>query len=62
VCSAGHIAPEQVKAKYLHCLTNLAASPYLFLDHAGDGEPAQFYRAFGQEFSACGATIFAAKK
>ena len=27
-------------------LTNLSASPYLFLDPAGDGEPARFYRAF----------------
>ncbi len=27
-------------------LTNLPASPYLFLDPAGDGEPARFYRAF----------------
>jgi hypothetical protein len=29
-------------------LTNLPASPYLFLDPAGDGEPARFYRAFMQ--------------
>ena len=29
-------------------LTNLSASPYLFLDPAGDGEPARFYRAFMQ--------------
>ena len=27
-------------------LSNLAASPYLFLDPAGDGESARFYRAF----------------
>jgi uncharacterized repeat protein (TIGR03803 family) len=27
-------------------LSNLPASPYLFLDPAGDGEPARFYRAF----------------
>ena len=27
-------------------LTNLPASPYLFLDPAGDGKPARFYRAF----------------
>jgi hypothetical protein len=27
-------------------LTNLSASPYLFLDPAGDGAPAGFYRAF----------------
>ena len=27
-------------------LTNLSASPYQFLDPAGDGEPARFYRAF----------------
>ena len=27
-------------------LTNLPASPYPFLDPAGDGEPARFYRAF----------------
>jgi hypothetical protein len=27
-------------------LSNLPASPYLFLDPSGDGEPAQFYRAF----------------
>ena len=27
-------------------LTNLPFSPYLFLDPAGDGEPARFYRAF----------------
>ena len=27
-------------------LTNLASSPYQFLDPAGDGEPARFYRAF----------------
>ena len=26
-------------------LTNLPASPYLFLDLAGDAEPARFYRA-----------------
>ena len=29
-------------------LTNFPASPYLFLDPAGDGEPARFYRAFMQ--------------
>ena len=29
-------------------LSNLPASPYLFLDPAGDGEPARFYRAFTQ--------------
>jgi uncharacterized repeat protein (TIGR03803 family) len=29
-------------------LTNLLASPYLFLDPAGDAEPARFYRAFMQ--------------
>lgn len=29
-------------------LTNLQDSPYLFLDPAGDGEPARFYRAFMQ--------------
>jgi hypothetical protein len=29
-------------------LTNLPASPYLFLDPAGDGQPARFYRAFMQ--------------
>jgi hypothetical protein len=29
-------------------LSNLAASPYLFLDPAGDAEPARFYRAFMQ--------------
>jgi hypothetical protein len=29
-------------------LSNLPASPYLFLDPAGDGEPARFYRAFMQ--------------
>jgi hypothetical protein len=27
-------------------VSNLPASPYLFLDPAGDGEPARFYRAF----------------
>ncbi len=27
-------------------LSNLPASPHLFLDPAGDGEPARFYRAF----------------
>ena len=27
-------------------LSNLPANPYLFLDPAGDGEPARFYRAF----------------
>ena len=27
-------------------LTNLPASPYLFLDPDGDGTPARFYRAF----------------
>ena len=27
-------------------LSNSPASPYLFLDPAGDGEPARFYRAF----------------
>jgi hypothetical protein len=27
-------------------LTNLPSSPHLFLDPAGDGEPARFYRAF----------------
>ena len=30
----------------LFSLSNLPASPYLFLDPAGDGEPARFYRAF----------------
>ena len=29
-------------------LTNLPSSPYLFLDPAGDAEPARFYRAFMQ--------------
>jgi hypothetical protein len=29
-------------------LTNLPSSPYLFLDPAGEGEPARFYRAFMQ--------------
>jgi len=29
-------------------LSNLPASPYLFLDPAGDGESARFYRAFMQ--------------
>jgi uncharacterized repeat protein (TIGR03803 family) len=29
-------------------LTNLPSSPYLFLDPAGDGKPARFYRAFMQ--------------
>jgi hypothetical protein len=29
-------------------LTNLPSSPYLFLDPAGDGQPARFYRAFMQ--------------
>src|ERR1019366_2136471 len=29
-------------------LTNLSASPYLFLDPAGDRAPARFYRAFMQ--------------
>jgi hypothetical protein len=29
-------------------LSNLPASPYLFLGPAGDGEPARFYRAFMQ--------------
>jgi hypothetical protein len=29
-------------------LSNLPASPYLFLDPAGDGAPARFYRAFMQ--------------
>jgi hypothetical protein len=29
-------------------LTNLPASPYLFLDPAGDGDPARFYRALMQ--------------
>ena len=29
-------------------LTNLPASPYLFLDSAGVGQPARFYRAFMQ--------------
>ena len=29
-------------------LTNLPASPYLFLHPAGDGQPARFYRAFMQ--------------
>ena len=33
---------------HLLSLTNLPASPYLFLDPAGDGEPARFYRAFMQ--------------
>jgi hypothetical protein len=27
-------------------LSDLSASPYLFLDPAGDGGPARFYRAF----------------
>jgi hypothetical protein len=29
-------------------LSNLSASPYPFLDPAGDSEPARFYRAFTQ--------------
>jgi len=29
-------------------LTNLPASPYLFLDPAGDREPVRFFRAFMQ--------------
>jgi hypothetical protein len=29
-------------------LSNLPVSPYLFLDPAGDAEPARFYRAFMQ--------------
>jgi hypothetical protein len=29
-------------------LSNLPTSPYLFLDPAGDGEPARFYRALMQ--------------
>ncbi len=29
-------------------LTNLSASPYQFLDPAGGGQPARFYRAFMQ--------------
>ncbi len=29
-------------------LTNLPSSPYVFLDPAGDAEPARFYRAFMQ--------------
>ena len=29
-------------------LTNLSASPYQFLDPAGSGQPARFYRAFMQ--------------
>ena len=29
-------------------LSNLSASPYLFLDPVGDGEPARFYRTFMQ--------------
>ena len=33
---------------HLLSLTNLPYSPYLFLDPAGDGEPARFYRAFMQ--------------
>jgi len=32
----------------LLCLTNLPASPYLFLDPDGAGQPARFYRAFMQ--------------
>jgi len=32
----------------LFSLTNLASSPYLFLDPAGDGKSARFYRAFMQ--------------
>jgi uncharacterized repeat protein (TIGR03803 family) len=32
----------------LFSLTNLAASPYLFLDSGGVGQPARFYRAFMQ--------------
>ena len=32
----------------LLCLTNLPSRPYLFLDPAGDGEPARLYRAFMQ--------------
>jgi hypothetical protein len=32
----------------LLALSNLSASPYLFLDLAGDGQPARFYRAFMQ--------------
>ena len=29
-------------------LTNLSASPYQFLDPAGSGQPARFYRVFMQ--------------
>jgi hypothetical protein len=32
----------------LFSLTNLSSSPYLFLDPAGVGQPARFYRAFMQ--------------
>jgi hypothetical protein len=32
----------------LFSLSNLPTSPYLFLDPAGDGQPARFYRAFMQ--------------
>ena len=32
----------------IHSLSNLSASPYLFLDLAGDGQPARFYQAFMQ--------------
>jgi hypothetical protein len=33
---------------HLLSLTNLAFSPYLFLDSSGVGQPARFYRAFMQ--------------
>ena len=33
---------------HLLSLTNLSSSSYLFLDPAGDAEPARFYRAFMQ--------------
>jgi hypothetical protein len=33
---------------HLLSLTNLPASPYLFLDSGGVGQPARFYRAFMQ--------------
>ncbi len=33
---------------HLLSLPNLPSSPYLFLDPAGENEPASFYRAFMQ--------------
>jgi hypothetical protein len=39
---------SRVIAKDLQCLTHLPASPYLFLDPAGDGESARFYEVFMQ--------------